>query len=212
MHYAFDVWMSKRYPNNPFCRYADDGLIHCGSEREAQGILNHLKERFAECGLKIHPDKTRIVYCKDGRRKGKSSNWNFDFLGYTFRPRLVLNTKNKSLFVGFSPAVSPKALKGMRQEIRKSNIRNRSDLSLQQIAEVFNPVLRGWIQYYGRHHGEELEPMYRHFNMTLVAWARRKYKDLKAHKTRACQFIQGIKAQNPRLFEHWKTGMGNSFA
>jgi RNA-directed DNA polymerase len=182
MHYAFDVWMSKNYPNNPFCRFADDGLVHCRSERESQEILKHLEERLAECGLKVHLDKTRIVYCKDGKRKEKHANWKFDFLGYTFRPRLVLNTKNKSLFVSFSPAVSPKALKGMRQEIRKSNIRNRSELSLQQIAEIFNPILRGWIQYYGRHHGEELEPMYSHFNLTLVAWARRKYKNLKNHK------------------------------
>ena len=112
----------------------------------------------------------------------------------------------------FSPAVSAKALKGMRQEIRKSNIRNRSELSLQQIAKIFNPILRGWIQYYGRHHREELEPMCRHFNMTLVTWARRKYKTLKTHKTRAGQFIQKIKTQDPRLFEHWKAGIGNRFA
>jgi RNA-directed DNA polymerase len=212
MHYAFDVWVSKKYPNNPFCRFADDGLVHCRSEQEAQGILKHLEERLADCGLKIHPGKTRIVYCKDGKRRKKSANWQFDFLGYTFRPRLILNTKNKSLFVSFSPAVSNKSLKGMRQEIRKSNIRNRSELSLQQIATIFNPILRGWLQYYGRHHEEALEPMCSHFNMTLVAWARRKYKRLQKHKTKACQFIQNIKTQNPRLFEHWKTGIGNSFA
>jgi RNA-directed DNA polymerase len=128
MHYAFDVWMSKNYPNNPFCRYADDGLIHCRTREEAQGILKHLEERLELCGLKIHPDKTQIVYCKDGKRKEKHTNCTLDFLGYTFRPRLVLNTKNKSLFVDFSPAVNPKALKGMRKEIRKSNIRN-SDLA-----------------------------------------------------------------------------------
>lgn len=212
MHYAFNVWMRKHYPNNPFCRFADDGLIHCRSAEEAQRMLKHLEERLSECGLKIHPEKTRIVYCKDGKRKGKHEHRSFDFLGYTFRPRLVLNTKNKSLFVSFTPAVSPKALKAMRQEIRKSNVRNRSELSLQQIAKIFNPILRGWIQYYGRHHREELEPMCRHFNMTLVAWARRKYKTLTRHKTRVCQFIQNIKEQNPKLFEHWKTGIGNSFA
>lgn len=212
MHYAFDTWMSRKYPNNPFCRYADDGLVHCRSQQEAQEILEHLKIRFAECGLEIHPEKTSIVYCKDGKRKGKYPKRHFDFLGYRFRPRLGRNTKNRSLFVSFSPAVSPHALKSMRQAIRKSNIRNRSDLSLQQVAEKINPLLRGWIQYYGHHHREELDSVYRHFNMTLVAWSRRKYKTLKNHKTKACQFIQGIKRENPRLFEHWKTGMANSFA
>lgn len=212
MHYAFDVWMSKKYPYNPFCRFADDGLVHCRNEQEAQEILKHLEARLAECSLKIHPDKTKIIYCKDGKRKEKHPNWKFDFLGYTFRPRLVLNTKNKSLFVSFSPAVSSKALKAMRQQIRQSNIRNRSELSLQQIAKIFNPILRGWIQYYGRHHREELEPIYRHFNLTLIAWTRRKYKNLQAHKTKAGQFLQKIKDQNPCLFEHWKTGMANCFA
>ena len=187
-------------------------LIHCWSEAEAQDILQHLEERLAECGLKVHPDKTRIIYCKDGKRKEKHAKWQFDFLGYTFRPRLVLNTKNQSLFVSFTPAVSSKALKRMRAEIRRSNIRNRSELSLQQIAKIFNPVLRGWIQYYGRHHGEELEKMCCHFNMTLVAWARRKYKSLTRHKTKACQFIENIKSENPRLFEHWRMGRKGGLA
>lgn len=212
LHYVFDAWMERKKAGTKWCRYADDGLAHCRSEQEAQDLLKELRIRFAECGLELHPNKTKIVYCKDGKRKEKYENWQFDFLGYRFRPRLVKNTKNNSLFKSFSPAVSPSAIKGMRQRVRKSNIRNRSDLSLQEIAKMFNPILRGWRQYYGRHCERELEPMYRHFNMTLVAWARNKYKNLKCRKTRACQFMQRIKTASPTLFEHWKSGMANSFA
>jgi RNA-directed DNA polymerase len=207
LHYVFDAWMERKNPEIPWCRYADDGLAHCRSEQEAQVLLEELRARFAECGLELHPDKTRIVYCKDGRRKHKQTNGQFDFLGYRFRPRLVLNPKTKSLFVGFSPAVSPNALKAMRQSIRKSNIRNRSELSLQDIARIYNPILRGWINYYGHYHRTELTSMCWCFNMTLVSWAMRKYKKLKRHKIKACKFIQNIKAKAPTMFAHWESGI-----
>ncbi len=211
MHYVFDAWMERKKAGTKWCRYADDGLVHCKSKQEAQGLLDELRIRFAECGLELHPDKTKIVYCKDGNRKEKHVNWQFDFLGYRFRPRLVKNTKNQSLFTSFLPAVSPSAIKGMRQRVRKSNIRNRSDLSLEEIAKIFNPILRGWVQYYGRHCERELVPMYRHFNMTLVTWARRKYKNLKYRKTKAYQFMRSIKTESPTLFEHWKSSMMKRF-
>jgi RNA-directed DNA polymerase len=158
--------MERKKAGTKWCRYADDGLAHCRSEQEAQDLLKELRIRFAECGLELHPDKTKIVYCRDGKRREKQENWQFDFLGYRFRPRLAQNTKDKSLFVRFLPAVSPNALKCMRQNIRKSNLRNRSDLSIQDIAKISNPILKGWINYYGQYHGSELEPVYMHFNMT----------------------------------------------
>jgi RNA-directed DNA polymerase len=212
LHYVFDVWMKQNKPEIKWCRYADDGLAHCRSEQEAQELLKLLRIRFAECGLELHPDKTKIVYCKDGKRREKQVNRQFDFLGYRFRARLAQNTKDKSLFVSFLPAVSPNALKCMRQSIRKSNLRNRTDLSIQDIAKISNPILKGWINYYGQYHGSELESVYMHFNVTLVSWAMRKYKKLKGHKRRAWKFIQNIKAKAPTMFAHWKTGRATGFA
>jgi RNA-directed DNA polymerase len=212
LHYAFDLWMGRTFPNAPWCRYADDGLVHCKTEQEAQAIKAALAIRFGECGLEMHPDKTKIVYCKDGSRKGTYPNTKFDFLGYTFRARVVMNRKRQSLFVNFTPAVSSKALSAMRQTTRSWNFRNRSDLSLQEIARMYNPVLRGWLTYYGQFSRSAMYPVLRHFNKTLVAWAMRKYKRLKGHKTRACLFLEGIVKRQPQLFVHWQRGMIGAFA
>lgn len=147
LHYAFDAWMARTFPQAPWCRYADDGLVHCKTQAEAQAIMAALQARFAACDLEMHPDKTKIVYCKDGSRKEKHPITKFDFLGYTFRPRVVKNRKRDSLFVSFTPAVSSKALKAMRQTTRRLNYRNRTDLSLRDISRLHNPILRGWIAY-----------------------------------------------------------------
>ncbi|MGZ6662952.1 MAG: group II intron maturase-specific domain-containing protein, partial [Solirubrobacteraceae bacterium] len=187
-------------------------LIHCQTEQQAQAIKVALTARLAEVGLELHPDKTRIVYCKDGSRKGKYPNKQFDFLGYTFRPRVVKNRKRGNVFVSFTPAVSSWALKAMRQETRRRRFRNRSDLSLEEISRLYNPVLRGWLEYYGRFCPSAMYPVFRHFNMTLVAWARRKYKRLQRRKTRACQLVEKISKRQPRLFVHWERGMESSFA
>jgi RNA-directed DNA polymerase len=212
MHYVFDVWMGRTFAHAPWCRYADDGLIHCRSEQEAEVIKAALANRLMECGLEMHPDKTTIVYCKDGSRKGEYPNTQFDFLGYTFRRRLAKNRKRNRMFVNFSPAVSSKAQTNMRQTTRNWNLRNRSDLSLQEIARMYNPVLRGWLLYYGRFYPSAMYPVLRHFNMTLVAWAMRKFKRLKGHKTRACLFLEDIAKRQPCLFVHWQRGMVGAFA
>jgi RNA-directed DNA polymerase len=212
LHYAFDAWMGRTFPAAHWCRYADDGLVHCKTESEAQTIRAALAARFAECGLELHPDKTRIVYCKDGSRKGTYPNTKFDFLGYTFRPRIVKNRKRNSLFVSFTPAVSSTALTAMRQQLRRYNYRNRTNLSLGDIARLHNPVLRGWMEYYGRYSPSAMYPVFRHFNKTLVAWAMRKYRRLKRHKTRASLFIEGISKRQPQLFVHWSRGLVGAFA
>jgi RNA-directed DNA polymerase len=212
LHYAFDVWMTRTFPNNPWCRYADDGLVHCKTEQEAHAVKAALTARLTKCGLALHPDKTQIVYCKDGSRKGTYPNTQFDFLGYTFRPRVVKNRKRNSLFVSFTPAVSSAALKGMRQTTRRCNFRNRSDLSLDDIARYHNPVLRGWMEYYGRYYPSAMYPVLRHFNQTLIAWAMRKYRRLQGHKVRASRFIEGIAKRQPHLFVHWQRGMVGAFA
>lgn len=212
LHYVFDVWMGKSFPGVLWCRYADDGLVHCKTEQEAQAIKAKLTVRFAECGLEMHPTKTKIVYCKDGSRKGKYPNTKFDFLGYTFCRRPAKNRKRNKMFSNFSPAVSKSALNAMRAETRRRDIRNRTDLSLVEISQVYNPILRGWLQYYGRYYPSALYPLLRHFNLTLVAWAMRKYKRLKGHKTRAAIFLEKIVEREPQLFVHWKRGMTGAFA
>jgi RNA-directed DNA polymerase len=212
LHYAFDLWMGRMFPNAPWCRYADDGLVHCKTEQEAETIKASLASRFNECGLEMHPDKTKIVYCKDGSRKGQYPNTQFDFLGYSFRARVVKNRKRNSVFVNFTPAVSSKALRAIRQTTRRWNFRNRSDLSLQDFARMYNPLLRGWLAYYGKFYPSAMYPVFRHFNKTLVAWAMRKYKRLKGHKTRASLFMESIAKRQPHLFIHWQKGMVGAFA
>ena len=212
LHYVFDVWMGNNHPGKQWCRYADDGLVHCKTEQEAQKLLLELSHRFAECGLELHPEKTKIVYCKDGRRGKEYSNTCFTFLGYDFRQREVRNIKLNKVFLSFNPAVSKEAAKSMRSKTRRSGIRNRSDLSLEEIARWYNPILRGWLNYYGRYHRTGMVPVMLHFNKTLVAWAMRKYKKLRGCKVKASLFIKKVQRERPDLFEHWKQGVGGVFA
>jgi RNA-directed DNA polymerase len=212
LHYVFDVWMKRNHPEIPWCRYADDGLVHCKTEQEAQLLLAELRKRFAECGLELHPQKTKIIYCKDSSRRKNYPDTKFEFLGYEFRRRLVKNNKRNSLFVNFTPAVSPSALKSMRAETRKWNFRNRTDLELEDMANMYNPILRGWINYYGRYSRSSLYPVFRHFNKSLVAWAMRKYKRFKNRRTRASVFMENISERESGLFAHWKIGMVGAFA
>jgi RNA-directed DNA polymerase len=212
MHYTFDLWMARTYPNLPWCRYADDGLVHCRVEHEAQVVKAALQARLAECRLEMHPTKTKIVYCKDGNRRGKYPNIKFDFLGYCFRPRLVRRSRDNLLFCSFNPAVSPSALKSMRAKIRELGIRRRTEVSLEEIAFRINPLLRGWINYYGRYAPSALAPLLRYVNQTLQAWARRKFKRFKAHKIRVSRFLQKLSRQNANLFVHWRLGMTGTFA
>lgn len=211
LHYVFDIWVSRNHPQLRWCRYADDGLIHCKSEAEAKIIRDQLTKRFQECKLELHPDKTKIIYCKDQNRKENHPHTIFTFLGYEFRRREV-NNHNGRLFLGFNPAVSKDALTSMRSKIRAMNIRNRTELSIEEIAKIINPILRGWIEYYGHYVPSALNPVTRHMNLILIFWAMRKYKKLRGHKTRAAIFIQKIKRAEPKLFEHWKQGIGGAFA
>lgn len=212
MHYAFDVWMTRTHPALPWCRYADDGLVHCRTEQEAETLKVALQARLAECHLEMHPTKTKIVYCKDGKRKGKYPNVKFDFLGYCFRPRRVRRLRDNSLFGGFNPAVSSSAMKAMRETIRDLNLRRQTQLSLQDIAQQLNPLLRGWIAYYGRYAPSALYPVLRYVNQTLVAWAMRKFKRFKRHKVPASQFLQRLATECVDLFVHWRIGMTGVFA
>src|SRR3974390_2805308 len=192
MHYTFDLWMERTHPDLPWCRYADDGLVHCRVEHEAERVKTALQARLAECHLEMHPTKTRTVYCKDGKRKGKYPNVKFDFLGFCFRPRLVQNFRDKTLFGSFNPAVSPSAMKAMREAIRDLKLWHQTQLTLQDIARELNPLLRGWTGYYGRYARSGLYPLFRYINLKLRTWVMRKFKRFKPHTVQASQFLQKL--------------------
>jgi len=207
LHYVFDIWMKSRHKDKPWSRYADDAVCHCKTEAEAQELLDELKQRFAECKLELHPTKTKIVYCKDEDRTRDYPNTNFKFLGYEFRKRKSKNSHTGRIFINFTPAVSPEAKKAMREKIRNSGIRNRADLNVNQIAEWFNPIMNGWLNYYGKYNKSALYPACRSFNKALVSWAMHKFKKLRRHKSRAVSFIQNLSQKQPQLFVHWRHGM-----
>lgn len=209
LHYAFDRWMQTNCPHIPFERYADDGVCHCKSETEAKWLKQTLEERMAECKLELHPEKTKVVYCRDSDRRERYSIEAFDFLGYTFRPRLSKNRWGK-IFVNFSPAVSNKALKKIRQRIRLWKLHLRSDKSLEDLAHMFNAVIRGWITYYGRFYKSMLYPTFRHLDLILSRWASRKFKRLKGHQRKSRHWIERIARKETELFAHWKLLYRNS--
>jgi RNA-directed DNA polymerase len=206
LHYAFDVWLARTFPGVPFERYADDAVAHCRTEQQARRVLAAIRARLAECGLDLNEAKTRIVYCKDADRRGAYEHTTFTFLGYTFRPRLSAS-KFGHHFVNFSPAVSKEACVRMRREIRHWRLHERSDKTLADLARMFNTVIQGWINYYGRFYKSMLYPTFRHLNEILVRWAMRKYKRMRFHQRRARRFIAGIARREPRLFAHWKLGV-----
>jgi RNA-directed DNA polymerase len=208
MHHAFDEWMKRQNPEGKFERFADDSLVHCSSENQAKELLEKIKSRLKECGLELHPEKTKIAYCKDGDRKGSHENESFDFLGYTFRPRLSKN-KNGKIFVNFSPAVSSKAAKKIRKEIRSWKLHLRSDKTLTDLAKMFNPRVRGWVNYYGRFYKSAMYPFLQNMERYLIRWATRKYKRLREHKQRAKYWLGNVRKREPNLFIHWQMGLGS---
>ena len=206
LHYAFDAWMAREYPTVQFERYCDDIIVHARSERHARMLWAAIAKRLAECGLELNERKTRIVYCKDDDRRGFSEHTSFDFLSYTFRPRLSKSRFGKH-FVNFSPAVSGEAKTRMQREMRRWGVARRSDKTLTDLALMFNRQLQGWIGYYGKFYKSMLYPVFRHFNEILVRWAMRKYKRLRRHRTRARRFIADVARRQRGLFAHWRFGV-----
>jgi RNA-directed DNA polymerase len=206
MHYAFDAWMTREFPAVTFERYCDDIIVHARSANQALQLRAMIASRLAECGLQLNEHKTRIVYCKDDDRRGSHEHTSFDFLGYTFRPRLSRSRFGKH-FLNFSPAVSGEAKTRMRREMRRWRVACRSDKTLTDLALMFNLQLQGWINYYGRFYKSMLYPALRHFNDTLVRWAMRKYKRLRRHRSRARRFIADVSRRQPGLFAHWRWGL-----
>ena len=206
LHYTFDLWIARTFPHLRWCRYADDGLVHCRTEKEARAVWIALNSRMAECCLELHPTKTKIVYCRDGRRKGKFENVAFDFLGYGFRPRSVKGPASQRMLCGYTPAVSKPALNAMRSKIRSMTLRKRTEVMLDDIARELNPITRGWIAYYGRYTRSALYPLVRYIDQTLAVWIKRKYKRFHRRLGQAREFLTKIARESPRLFVHWQLG------
>ncbi len=202
LHYAFDLWLGRAFPGVPFERYADDIICHCRSEREALTVLRAIDRRFADCGLVLHPEKTRVVYCKDTNRKGEAAVIQFDFLGYRFRPRLT-TWRGWLLAASYLPAVSPEALKAIGQTIRRWSLHTRSDKALADLARMVNPSIRGWINYYSHFYKSALYPTLRRIDAFLIRWARRKFKRLRRRPRGARTWLARVMRASPDLFAHW---------
>jgi RNA-directed DNA polymerase len=202
MHYAFDSWMVRNFSGCPFERYADDAIVHCTTRSQAEHVLGQIAARMQEVGLRLHPGKTRIVYCKDSNRRGKHEQVSFTFLGFAFRPREAINRATGERFTSFSPAISPEALKAKGDRLRELRIHRRTDLTLNDLAAWLNPIVAGWMRYYGRFYRSALDPLLRRVSFYLKRWAGKKYKRLRTHK-RFQGWWAGLQDREPALFAHW---------
>jgi len=202
MTYAFDKWMDREHPRNPFSRFADDAVAHCRSEAEARRLLADIEGRLKECKLEMHPEKSGIVYCKDSRRRKEYPRIIFTFLGYDFRPRSAKRRDGK-LWTSFLPAISASATKRIMQEIRQWNLPRQTSVSLNKLARRYNSQIRGWMNYYSHFYKSTLCRLYVYLDRRLVRWAQRKYRKLAGKATRAREWLDKVVRRQPRLFVHW---------
>jgi group II intron reverse transcriptase/maturase len=202
MHYAFDLWMAREFPGCPFERYADDAVVHCRTKAQAEFVLASLRKRMEQVGVRLHPGKTRIVYCKDGKRTGAHEHTAFTFLGFTFRARAV-RARNGNVFTGFGPAASKDAIKKMSEKVKSWRLHALTGHTIGEIARAINPVIRGWMQYYGTFYRTGLYPLLRRINSFLVRWMRKKYRRLRSFK-KAHEAWKRVTSQYPRCFAHWR--------
>jgi RNA-directed DNA polymerase len=205
LHHVFDMWMSGTFPGCPFERYADDIVIHCATREEALAVKAQVQERLRACKLEAHPDKTRIVYCRDSNRREDHEQIQFDFLGYGFRPREAQSRAGK-IFTGFLPAMSRKATQAIGAEIRGWDIQRCSAVELVDLSRKFNAKIRGWVNYYGRYYRTALHRIGRQLNGRLVRWAQRKYKRFRVHEGQAWLWLRRLACVQPELFAHWNAG------
>jgi group II intron reverse transcriptase/maturase len=207
MHYAFDAWMAREYPAIRFERYADDAVVHCVTERQARNLVAAIGDRMEQVGLRLHPDKTKIVYCKDAKRRLDYRLTAFTFLGFTFRTRTARGNSGR-LFASFQPAISNDARDKISGQIRRWRLHRKIGLNLAELARQINPVVRGWMQFYGAFYRSELYPLLSRINSYLMRWIRSKYKRLRTIK-RAAACWQRVTSQYPRLFAHWAWTRGS---
>jgi RNA-directed DNA polymerase len=203
MHYAFDTWMQRTSPNCPFARYADDAVVHCRSERQAKYVMQSVADRLAACGLVMHPEKSKIVYCKDSNRVETHPHVSFTFLGFTFRPRKAQGSQDK-LFTSFLPAASEAASKRMRQAVRRWRLNQQTHVALADLARLYNPVILGWWNYYGAFYTTAMHRIFQHIDRALERWARRKFKVLHGRRRRSAEWLEKVQRATPLLFRHWQ--------
>lgn len=202
LHYAFDSWMVREFPSLPFERYCDDIVVHCHSEKQARYVGRRIAARLGECGLQLHPDKTRVVYCQQDGREGSAEHISFTFLGYTFRKRSARD-RNGNIFNGFLPAVSDDAMRKMSRAVRSWRLHRWTTLSLNELAAWVNKVVPGWLNYYGRFYPTALQPLLRRINAYILRWARKKYRRLRS-SARALAWWKRVAQRDPDLFVHWR--------
>jgi len=203
MHYAFDAWMRREHAANPFARYADDAVVHCRSQSEAEALLVSIAERLESCALELHPEKSKVVYCKDSKRRGHYPHVEFTFLGFTFRPRRA-QRRDGSLFTGFLPAISKAAMRAMRAHIKGWQLHRRTSWTLLQLAQASRATLQGWWNYYSKFYRSALHGVFDYFNRKLMQWARRKYRRLRGRLVASHQWLQRVRERVPNLFVGWQ--------
>jgi RNA-directed DNA polymerase len=206
LHYAFDAWMERQFPTVAFERYVDDAVVHCVSEKQARMLQDKIAARFDEVGLRLHPEKTKIVYCKDGKRRDSFEDTSFTFLGYTFRARAARDRQGQ-MFTSYLPAISKDAMKRLNHEVRQWRLHLHNTWDLGQIARWINPIVRGWLQYYGRFYRSELYPLLKRINTYLMRWVRKKYRRLHGFK-KAHAWWNIVGERVPHLFFHWRWTRG----
>jgi len=211
LHYAFDKWLETTGNTVKFVRYADDAIIHCRSKSHAEYILKELQLRMQECRLELHPEKTKLVYCRDYRRRGKHPVVKFDFLGYSFQPRTNKSKRTGRLFLGFDCAISIGSRKKIADKLgdKEMDFFSLSFKSIVGIAQKLNPFIRGWVNYYGKFRGYELSRVFYLLRCRLVRWVRKRYKRYKTSLTRACKWLDRVRKQYPYLFYHWQLGFSH---
>ena len=207
LHYAMDKWLELKHPAVEFARYADDAILHCRSKTHAEQTLNAVRERMKDCGLELHPEKTKLVYCKDYRRRDNYPVVKFDFLGYSFQPRTTKSRKTGKLFLGYDCAISISSKKRIADKMEELNIVGLTHKSIVGVAQFLNPYIRGWVNYYGKFRKSAMNSIFQWLNKRLIRWARKRYKRYKTSIKRAFQWFTRVREQFPGLFYHWQIGL-----
>ena len=201
-----DKWLDQTHPAVRYVRYADDAVLHCKSKLQADYVLRNLSKRMKECGLELHPEKTKLVYCRDYRRQGDYPTVKFDFLGYSFQPRTAKSKRDGKLYLGYDCAISIGSRKRIAGKMRELDIEHLTHKSIVGVAKFLGPYIRGWINYYGKFRIWEMNPIFQLLRRRLVTWARKRYKRYKTSINRAYAWLKRVKEQFPGLFYHWRLG------
>ena len=206
LHYAMDKWLEQTHSAVRYVRYADDAVLHCKSKVQADYVLRNLRKRMKQCGLELHPEKTRLVYCKDYRRQEQHESVKFDFLGYSFQPRTAKSKRDGALYLGYDCAISISSKKRIAATMKTLDIEHLTHKSIVGVAQFLEPYIRGWVNYYGKFRLWEMNPLFQLLRRRLVMWARKRYKRYKTSVNRAYRWLERVKDQFPTLFYQWRLG------